>query len=299
MKIVIGGPFLATIPFSHAIGGNRRPKISPLRSGRFRQPASRVQEENGPSSQRHGHEQVPGTVHRGGEHGEIALRRPVRDMARGVEGRSVPLAVEGAIGLRLERDFPVRADRREREQFPALANDEKSHVTEKVNQALTGEPGQFTISNGWVGSDPLPYHGKSLAVLYSYRGERYVFGAKEDSLVSLGTMMDTSSPAGAPLTHRGGRISGDDGDLVLVAAVYGSENGFGDATQEVAQSLKGGPPFFRATNAWFQHDPNPGWDKSLIIIYHYRNHRALFATTENGKVSYARLVLEAREAVAP
>ena len=167
-------------------------------------------------------------------------------------------------------------------------------VTPQVRDALDAQPGQFTMSNAFLGFDPLPQHAKSLAILYSYQGHRYLFAAKEDNIVSLATMMDASSPAEPPLPRRLGRVSGPDGDLVVVAAVYGSSAGYGDATLPVVQSLKTG--VFRADNDWFQHDPNPGEDKALIIVYRFKDRRALFAATEGGKVSYARLVLEAREA---
>ena len=167
-------------------------------------------------------------------------------------------------------------------------------VTTQVRDALAAQPGQFTMSNAFLGFDPFPQHAKSLAILYSYQGHRYLFAAKEDNIVSLATMMDASSPAEPPLPHRLGKISGPDGDLVVVAAVYGSGTGYGDATLPVVQSLKTG--VFRADNDWFQRDPNPGEDKALIVVYRFKDRRALFATTEGGKVSYSRLVLEAREA---
>ena len=167
-------------------------------------------------------------------------------------------------------------------------------VTPQVRDALAAEPGQFTMNNAFLGFDPLSQHAKSLAILYSYQGHRYLFAAKEDNIVSLDTMMDASSPAEPALPRRLGRVSGPDGDLVVVAAVYGSGAGYGDATRLVVQSLKTG--IFRADNVWFQRDPNPGEDNALVIVYRFKDRREIFAATEGGKVSYARLVLEAREA---
>jgi hypothetical protein len=78
------------------------------------------------------------------------------------------------------------------------------------------------------------------------------------------------------------------GAVKVLSASYGTDNKFSDVTNTVAGLLKDGGEHY-ANPGELRADPNPGWNKALVIIYVYRGERRLACVVENNPFSMAML----------
>jgi hypothetical protein len=83
-------------------------------------------------------------------------------------------------------------------------------------------------------------------------------------------------------------------NLLVISAVYGSGTRFADVTYRVDNYLHQPSVQFFARPEWLQADPNPGWNKALIIVYEWKGQRHIFATGEGGKVNLDLLIEQAK-----
>ena len=82
--------------------------------------------------------------------------------------------------------------------------------------------------------------------------------------------------------------------LLVISAVYGSGKHFADVTYRVDNYLHQPAVQFFARPEWLLADPNPGWNKTLVIVYEWKGQRHVFATGEGGKVNLDLLIQNAK-----
>ena len=78
--------------------------------------------------------------------------------------------------------------------------------------------------------------------------------------------------------------------LWVISAVYGTGTRFADVTYRVDALLHQPGVAFYAHPQWLHADPDPGWNKELVIIYEFKGRRHIFMTGEGGKVSVEELM---------
>lgn len=82
--------------------------------------------------------------------------------------------------------------------------------------------------------------------------------------------------------------------IQIVSATYGSGVNFSDVTDETVKLLNEQSRFY-ACPEWLRADPTLGWNKALVIIFKYLDHRYLFSSGEGGKVDISLLKLKAAQ----
>jgi len=166
-------------------------------------------------------------------------------------------------------------------------------ITDKVGRALDGSTHAFVMSNEWLGYDPSPGHDKVLVVVWEVGERRYVFPVREGETLDRSMLLAGGQYIPAQSEHPP-RLSGPDGSIVLISATYGAWRSFVDASVKVADTLDK-QISFEVRPEWYGTDLMPGWGKSLVIIYEFRGNRCTYVATPREKVSYERLVAEAKE----
>jgi hypothetical protein len=96
-------------------------------------------------------------------------------------------------------------------------------------------------------------------------------------------------PNTAPTTAPPIAITSPADQLWVISAVFGSGKKFADVTSRVDTLLHQPSAVFYARAPWLGVDPNPGWNKTLIIVYEFKGRRHIF-TTSGGMVSLEELV---------
>jgi hypothetical protein len=74
------------------------------------------------------------------------------------------------------------------------------------------------------------------------------------------------------------------GTVQVISAVYGSGTNFADVSVQVGGLIQLGTGF-NADPHWLQADPNPGWNKTLVIVYEVRGQRHIFTAGEGDPVN--------------
>jgi hypothetical protein len=80
-------------------------------------------------------------------------------------------------------------------------------------------------------------------------------------------------------------------NLHVVSAVYGMGTNYVDVSSRVNDLLEQAP-VFDARPETMQGDPDPGWHKTLVIVYEVKGHRHIFTAKEDDSVG-ATILLEA------
>lgn len=80
----------------------------------------------------------------------------------------------------------------------------------------------------------------------------------------------------------------DKSGIQIISATYGSGVSFSDVTEETIKLFNQQPKFY-ASPEWLHADPTPGWNKALVIIFKWQDHRYLFSSGEGGLVNLPQL----------
>ncbi|MGH8024951.1 MAG: hypothetical protein ACRED1_15275 [Limisphaerales bacterium] len=75
----------------------------------------------------------------------------------------------------------------------------------------------------------------------------------------------------------------------MISAVFGTGRKWADVTYRVDDLLHQPSAVFYARAPWLGVDPNPGWNKTLVIVYEFKGQRRIF-TTSGGRVSVQELI---------
>lgn len=78
--------------------------------------------------------------------------------------------------------------------------------------------------------------------------------------------------------------------LWIISATYGSGSKFADVTDRVNDLIHQPDVEFFARPEWLHADPNPNWNKDLVIVYEYKGRRHIFTTGEGGRVTADELI---------
>lgn len=80
----------------------------------------------------------------------------------------------------------------------------------------------------------------------------------------------------------------------ILAATYSFGSQYADVTARVRALLQKGDEVFQANPWWLQADPQPGWNKALVIFCEVRGKRAVFSVGEGENVSRGLILKDAR-----
>jgi hypothetical protein len=106
-------------------------------------------------------------------------------------------------------------------------------------------------------------------------------------IVGCATANHPSNSAPGPLPPAAGTLPTD--HLWVISAVFGSGKKFADVTDRVDTLLHEPSAVFYARAPWLGVDPNPGWNKTLIIVYEFKGRRHIF-TSSGGRVSLEEII---------
>ena len=90
-----------------------------------------------------------------------------------------------------------------------------------------------------------------------------------------------------PTTHRPNE------SVAILAASYSFGSQYVDVTRRVRELLRAGETF-RANPQCLLADPQPGWNKALVIFCKVRGERAIFSVGEGEEISRELLMKNAR-----
>jgi hypothetical protein len=149
-----------------------------------------------------------------------------------------------------------------------------------------GVNGRVAVNNQTMGGDPATGADKHLRIFARNRkGEERQFEYKEGGFIEVRTFNVRQNDFDDRPANYGGQYQEDPNGLRIVRAYYGVQGRTVNVTELLRNRVQNGALSLVVTNSAFGGDPAVGYDKVLIVIYHYQGTETATAVREGNTLT--------------
>jgi hypothetical protein len=165
---------------------------------------------------------------------------------------------------------------------------QRNDVTDILKDLIErgGVNGRVAVNNQTMGGDPAVGADKSLRIFARNRKhEEREFNYKEGGFVEVRMFNVRREEWDDRPANYGGRDQGDSNALRILRAYYGVQGKTVNVTELLRSRMRDGALSFIVTNSALGGDPAVGYDKILIVVYHYQGTETATAVREGNTLT--------------